>query len=138
MDTDSSQIGSATEAEDAKYPHRQLTEQMIGAAFEVHRELGPGFLEKVYETALIRELRGRDVSVAAQVPMDVLYKGQPIGTYYCDLLVDKSVICEIKASSGLTTEHEAQLLNYLKGTGTKVGLLLNFGTRKLQVKRLVF
>ncbi len=104
----------------------------------MHRELGPGFLEKVYETALVRELSSRGVSTRPQVEIAVGYKGQPVGLYFADLLVDDAVLCEIKAVRTLAPEHEAQLLHYLKATGIKVGLLLNFGSRSLQVKRRVF
>ena len=121
--------------DDGDYPHSELTQQIIGAAFEVHRELGPGFLEKVYETALVRELSARGLPVAAQAEIGVRYKGDPVGVYYADLLVDKRVICEIKAVTRLAPEHEAQLLHYLKATGVEVGLLLNFGTDRVQVKR---
>ena len=138
MDTDRTQISPSAPPGDDRYPHRELTEKVIGAAFEVHRELGYGFLEKVYENALARELDQHGVPVLSQAPIEVRYKGQVIGSYFADLLVDGSVICEIKAIRALASEHEAQLLHYLKATGIKVGLLLNFGSRSLQVKRLVF
>ena len=138
MDTDETQISGAAPWGDGRYPHRELTEKIIGAAFEVHRELGPGFLEKVHETALGQELSSRGVSARPQAEIAVGYKGQPVGVYYADLLVDDAVICEIKAAGSIAPEHEAQLLHYLKATGTKVGLLLNFGARRLEVKRMVF
>jgi GxxExxY protein len=140
MDTDRTQITGPALAPRAgvPYPHKELTEKIIGAAFEVHRELGHGFLEKVYETALLRELEHRSVRAAAQVEIEVRYKGQSVGLYYADILVDNSVICEIKAVDAISSAHEAQLLHYLKATGIKVGLLLNFGSRRLQVKRMVF
>jgi len=78
------------------------------------------------------------VSARPQAEIAVRYKGQPVGAYYADLVVDGTVLCEIKAARALVSEHEAQLLNYLKATGIKVGLLLNFGARRLQVKRMVF
>ena len=121
-----------------RFPHAALTKSIIGAAFEVHRVLGYGFLEKVYEAALTKELRGRDHSVVNQAEMEVSYKGEPVGVYYADLLVDDAVICEVKALDKLAPAHEAQLLNYLKATNTKVGLLLNFGPQGVQVKRMVF
>jgi len=138
MDTDKTQISRPAPRGDGTYPHRDLTEKIIGAAFEVHRELGPGFLEKVYETALVQELSGRGVSARPQAEIAVRYKGQPVGAYYADLVADGTVLCEIKAARALVSEHEAQLLHYLKATGIKVGLLLNFGARRLQVKRMVF
>jgi GxxExxY protein len=133
MSTDEAQIGSEKD-----YPHKDVTEQIIGAAFEVHNELGFGFLEKVYENALLMELRTRSVNVAAQPEIPVSYKGQVIGTYYGDLLVAGAVLVEIKALATLTPVHEQQLLHYLKATGIKIGLLLNFGTKRLQMKRLIF
>ena len=136
MDTDRTQIDAT--APPIIYPYRELTEEIIGAAMEVHRELGPGFLERVYEQALTYELALRGISAQAQTQIRVAYKGQPVGSYVSDLLVDSKVLCEIKASTALGPEYEAQLLNYLKATGIKVGLLLNFGTRRLQVKRRVF
>ena len=121
-----------------RFPHALLTKEIIGAAFEVHRILGYGFLEKVYEAALAKELGGRGHRVISQAEMEVSYKGEPVGVYYADLLVDDAVICEVKALDKLAPAHEAQLLNYLKATGIKVGLLLNFGPQGVQVKRMVF
>ncbi len=123
---------------DGAYPHREITEKIIGAAFEVHQELGTGFLEKVYETALVRELEDRDVRVSSQAEIAVHYKGHPVGVYYADVLIDGKVICEIKATESLSRTHEAQILHYLKATGIKVGLLLNFGAKRLEIKRRVF
>ena len=120
------------------YPHQEITREIIAAAYEVHRELGWGFLEKVYENALVVELGCRGLHVNTQVPIAVQYNGEPVGEYFADLLVNEVVICEIKAGEGLTNAHQAQLLNYLKATGTRVGLLLNFGTNRVQVKRMVF
>jgi GxxExxY protein len=121
-----------------RFPHAELTKGIIGAAFEVHRVLGYGFLEKVYEAALARELRGRGHRVVNQAEMEVRYKGESVGVYYADLLVDDAVVCEVKALDKLAPAHEAQLLNYLKATGIKVGLLLNFGPSRVEVKRMVF
>jgi GxxExxY protein len=119
------------------YPEKELTESIIGAAFEVHNVLGPGFLEKVYRNALLKELLVRGHGAEAEVKIPVYYKGESVGDYYADVLVDERVILELKALAGLTGEHEAQLLNYLKATGLKIGLLLNFGTRKVQIKRKI-
>lgn len=133
MTTDDSQIDSEKD-----YPHSELTEQKIGAAFAVHSELGWGFLEKVYENALLMELRNRNVEVVPQPEIPILYKGKTIGVYNGDLLVARSVLVEIKALSALNSVHEQEILHYLKATGLKVGLLLNFGTQRLQIKRLIF
>ena len=134
MSADRAQITDLAEDED-DYPHLETTRAIIGAAYEVHGELGPGFLEKVYEAALAQELTSRNVPVRAQAEITVHYKGRGIGEYYADLLVDEAVICEIKATEALMPAHEAQLLHYLKATGIKVGLLLNFGSQRVQVKR---
>ena len=99
--------------------------------------LGYGFLEKVYEKALMIELSGRGVSVENQVPLKVSYKEQIVGEYFADLLVEDRVIVEIKAVANLLKEHQAQLLNYLKATGIEVGLLVNFTRNKAEIKRMV-
>jgi GxxExxY protein len=120
-----------------EYPDSELTQSIIGAAFEVHNILGAGFLEKIYRNALTKELRlqGHQVETEAKIP--VYYKGELVGDYYADILVSGRVIVELKALSKLISEHEAQLLNYLKATGHRIGLLLNFGTRKVQIKRRI-
>ena len=121
-----------------KYPERDLTEKIIGAAFNVSNTLGAGFLEKVYENALVVELTRSSISVEQQKTYQVAYEGTVVGNYVADLVVDGRVIVEVKAAKQLDAVHDAQLLNYLKATGIRVGLLLNFGRSKLQVKRLVF
>jgi len=136
MDTDKKQIATGQDRERGLVEGK-LTEQIIGAAYEVHRELGSGFLEKVYASALQRE-SSRDISSSAQSEIKVSYKDHPVGVYYADLLVEGKVICELKAIKALLPEHQAQLLNYLKATGVKVGLLINFGSRRCQIKRMVF
>ena len=127
-------IGAALAARE-DFPFRPLTERIIGAAFEVHRQLGSGFLEKVYENAMVLELVDRGLRFATQHPIPVSYKGHLVGSYFADILVENSVICEIKAIETLLPIHETQLLHYLKATGIPVGLLLNFGTLRVQVKR---
>jgi GxxExxY protein len=119
------------------YPHQELTGQIIGAAIEVHKELGPGFLEKIYENALKIELMARGLTFESQVAVPVRYKGQIVGNYVADLVVEDTVLCELKAVDALIDVHEAQLLNYLKATRFKIGLLLNFGQSKTQIKRLI-
>ena len=96
-----------------------------------------GFLEKVYEKALLIELRERGLRAENQVPINVKYKGQSVGEYIADLLVEEKVIVELKTVEKLTKLHEAQLLNYLKATGIKVGLLVNFQNEKAEIKRMV-
>jgi len=134
MSADKTQITDLVKDE-VNYPHLETTRAIIGAAYEVHRELGPGFLEKVYEGALAQELTSRGVPVRCQAEIRVRYKGQEVGVYYADVLVDDNVVCEIKAVESLSSAHEAQLLHYLKATSIKVGLLLNFGSQRVQVKR---
>lgn len=114
-----------------------ITYKINGAVFEVNRVLGPGFLEKVYENALLIELQSIGLKVEKQVPVKVLYKGQVAGEYFVDLLVEDRVIVELKTVETLTKIHEAQILNYLKATGLHTGLLVNFYHRKADIKRLV-
>jgi GxxExxY protein len=114
-----------------------ITYQIRGAVFEINRVLGHGFLEKVYEKALMIELNRRGLSVGNQVPLKVIYKEQIVGEYFADLLVEGKVIVEIKAVRHLLKEHQAQLLNYLKATGIQVGLLVNFTRNKAEIKRMV-
>ena len=121
-----------------KWLYKDLTQGIIGAAMEVHRELGSGFLEYVYEEALCYELKFREVSFERQKELDIYYKDLLIPRKYRpDLIVENKVIVEIKATSGLTEVEEAQLLNYLKATKMRVGLLLNFGKKSMEVKRRI-
>ena len=115
----------------------ELSESVIGAAYEVQNILGPGFLEKVYENALLVELARRGLRVDAQKQLKVKYKDAIVGDYVADLTVDDKVIVELKADNAYSKQHEAQLLNYLKATGLKVGVLINFGRTKCEFKRLV-
>jgi GxxExxY protein len=105
--------------------------------YKIFNALGYGFLEKVYENAMIIELERERIPVISQAPIRVSYEGKVVGEYFADILIDGKVIVEIKAGKYLAPEHEAQLLNYLKATDVEVGLLLNFGP-KPQVKRKVF
>lgn len=127
---------------DHKHPdkllHRTTTEAIIGAAFEVHQELGYGFLERVYQRALQVELIRRGLGAEIERRIQVHYKGAVVGDYDADVLVDGCVIVEIKVAPQYDKRDEAQLLNELKATGLKVGMLLNFGRAKLEYKRLVF
>lgn len=118
-------------------PHSQLTSKIIKGAFNVYNKLGFGFLESVYEKALFIELSSMDLVVQRQEPIEVYYLEQKVGDFRADLIVNRSVIVEIKASEGLHEKHEAQLLNYLKATEIEVGLLINFG-EQIQLKRRIF
>jgi len=119
-------------------PHREITEQVIGAAFEVHRVLGYGFLEKVYQRALQIEIQSRGLLADLEREIRVVDKGQEVGAYSDDLLVYGCVVVELKVAREYNPEDEPQLLNELKATGMKVGLLINFGRAKVEFKRLVF
>jgi GxxExxY protein len=105
-----------------------LTEKIIGCAYTVHNALGPGFFEKVYENALKFELEQKGMEVKQQEPITVYYRGQIVGEYYGDLLVENKVLIELKAIHNLCRENEIQLVNYLVATGIDVGLLINFGS----------
>jgi GxxExxY protein len=119
------------------YKHKGLTSQVIKAFYDVYNALGYGFLEKVYENALVIELQKAGLEVVPQARIEVRYDGQVVGEYFADLLVERKVIVEVKAARSLGENHEAQLLNYLKATPYEVGLLLNFGP-KPQVKRKIY
>jgi GxxExxY protein len=115
----------------------EVTYAIRGAVFEVNKVLGPGFLERVYENALLFELKNRGLQAESQVPIKVLYKEKMVGEYIADILVEEKVIVELKTVEALDNVHEAQLLNYLKATGIKVGLLVNFKYPKAEIKRMV-
>lgn len=117
--------------------HSDLTDKIIKAYYDVYNQLGYGFLEKVYENALLIELRKKGLFCVAQLPIEVFYEEQKVGQYFADILVEDSVILEIKAAELLVEEHEAQLINYLKATELEIGLLLNFG-KKPEFKRKIF
>ncbi len=116
----------------------EITYIINGAIFEVNRILGPGFLEKVYENALLKELNDRGLEAESQVPIKVLYKETTVGEYVADLLVEGKVVIELKTVDHLDKIHEAQLMNYLKATGIPVGLLVNFKHPKVEIKRIIF
>ena len=124
-----------TDYEDIK--HKELTERIINIFYKVYNKLGYGFLEKVYENAMLREFKKENIPAVSQSPIKVFYEDEIIGEYFADIFVDDKVIVEIKAAKGLALENEAQLLNYLKATDIEVGLLLNFGT-KPEIKHKVF
>jgi GxxExxY protein len=130
MNTDQTRINSLA--------HEELTQEIIGAAFEVHNTLGYGFLERVYQKAMQAELIERGLTVETEHPIKVSYKGISVGEYFADLLVAHSVIVELKIAPEYNPKDEPQLLNKLKATGIKIGLLINFGRTKVGFKRLVF
>ena len=123
------------DGQDTGLKHGQITRRVIGCAFAVSNELGAGFLESVYEKALLLALRQEGLSAVAQHPIKVMFRGECVGDFYADLFVEEKVIVELKAVKAIAPEHQAQIINYLKATGIEVGLLINFGNPKLEYKR---
>ena len=119
------------------YKHSDITSKIIKAYYNVYNKLGYGFLEKVYENSMMIELRKFGLECEKQFPIKVYYEADEVGEYFADILVEKSVIIELKAAENLCEEHEAQLVNYLKATDLEVGILLNFG-KEPQFRRKVF
>ena len=117
--------------------HKDLTEKILKAFYTVYNTLGYGFLEKVYENALLLELQDVGLQAISQQKITVYYRDQPVGDYFADIVVNDTVVIELKAAEALREEHKAQLLNYLKATTKEVGLLLNFG-KKPEIKRVIY
>ena len=115
--------------------HGRITEAVLGCAFEVINELGAGFLESVYERALLLAIREKGLAAEPQHAIDVTFRGHRVGSFCADLFVEGQVIVELKAVKAITPGHEAQLINYLKGSGVEVGLLINFGHPRLEYQR---
>ncbi|MBI3073512.1 MAG: GxxExxY protein [Deltaproteobacteria bacterium] len=127
MEEGSNHRDTEFERSEEEFLHKEITQAILGAAIEVHRTLGPGLLELVYEEALFAELTARGIRVRRQVEIPIKYKGSVLsGTYRLDLIVDESVVVELKAVEELLAVHRAQLMTYLKMSGTRVGLLINF------------
>ncbi|HZP83385.1 MAG TPA: GxxExxY protein [Chthonomonadaceae bacterium] len=122
---------------EARYAHADLTHKIIGCAMEVHRALGNGFQEVIYQRALAVEMAQQGLEFSREQEMRVLYKGVEIGTRRVDFFVEETVMVEIKALLQLEDVHLAQAINYLEAYGLEVGLLLNFGARSLQFKRVI-
>lgn len=116
--------------------YEELTHKILEACFEVSNELGAGFLESVYQNALLIALRQKGLLAKSQFPLSVKFRGEVVGQFYADILVNDTVIVELKAVTALAPEHSAQVINYLKATGIEVGLLVNFGRPKVEFKRL--
>ena len=133
MSTDETQIVSAKD-----YSLQPITQQLIGAAFEVHNVLGYGFLERVYQRAMQVELEVRGIKVELEPRIKVQFKGVIVGDYAADLLVEGKIVVELKTDPAYQSIHEAQLLNELRGTSFKVGYLVNFGRERVEYKRMVF
>jgi GxxExxY protein len=116
--------------------YEELTEKIIGLCMEVHRELGHGYSESVCHKALLVMFTEAGISAASEVAIDVQFRGQSVGKFYADIIVEGCVLLELKALSALSNDHKSQVINYLKGTGLEVGLLINFGQPSLKFHRL--
>jgi len=123
--------------DNSNYLHQETTEKIIKAFYNVYNTLGFGFLEKVYQNAMMIELELLHLNCEKQKQLDVYYKNKKVGEYFADIIVNQKVIIELKAAESIIPEHQAQLLNYLKSTQIEVGLLLNFG-KPPQIKREIF
>ncbi|MBI4384149.1 MAG: GxxExxY protein [Nitrospinae bacterium] len=123
------------DGQDTGLKHERITQGVIGCAFEVINELGAGFLESVYEKALLLALRQKGLSAISQHPVKVMFRNECVGDFYADIFVEDKVIVELKAVKTIAPEHQAQVINYLNATGIEVGLLINFGNPKLEYKR---
>lgn len=117
--------------------HKELSYKLIGLAMQVHRDLGNGFLEKVYENALMLLLHKEGIHAEQQAPIKVRFDSEVVGDYYADILVEDKIILEIKAVEKIINSHRAQALHYLKATGLRLSMILNFGTESFEFERLV-
>ena len=117
--------------------HSDLTEKIIGCAYDVFNTLGAGFLESVYERSLLIELTQAGLDARPQVPLNVYYRESLVGQFFADIIVNHKVVVELKAIESLAKAHEVQLVNYLMATGVPVGLLINFGPERVEVRRKV-
>ena len=116
--------------------HQEISEKIIGCCFDVSNELGSGFLESVYEKALLHLLREKGLKAVSQAPITVKFRDQIVGEFFADILIEDKIVVELKAVKKLAPEHLAQVINYLKATGLETGLLINFGCQKLEYRRL--
>ena len=114
---------------------QDLTQKIIGCAIKVHSTLGPGFLESVYRKSMVYELTRAGLKVESEKPIQVHYEGIPVGDFVADMVVEDRIILELKATQSLVQAHEVQVVNYLTATGLEIGLLLNFGSDRLEFKR---
>ena len=124
-------------ANNANIIYPDLSYKIMGAIFEVHKNLGPGFLESVYEKTLIEELSGRGMQVETEKVIDLTYKGKKIGIHRLDLIVDDKVVIELKTVERFSIHHKAQLTSYLKASGYKLGILVNFSKSKAEYRRVL-
>ncbi len=117
--------------------YKDLSYKIIGLAIETHNKLGYGFLEKVYENAMLIMFRKKGIKVKQQAPIKVYFEGEIVGEYFADILVEDKIILELKVMEKIIGVHKAQALNYLKATGLRLAIILNFGKEKLEYERLV-
>ena len=115
--------------------YEDITQEIIGSAYQVHNQLGFGFLDSVYKKAMIIELTKKNLKVEHEKPLKVYYDNQVVGEFYVDLFIEDEIIVELKSVRGLMKEHEVQLVNYLNGLNKEIGLLINFGPSGVEVKR---
>jgi GxxExxY protein len=120
-----------------KIIYKELSYKIIESVLKVHNTLGCGFLEKVYENALVIELKMEGIRFKQQEPIKVLYRNQVVGEYVSDILIEEKIILELKTVDEISNIHEAQIINYLKATGVKLGIIINFAKPKLEYKRIV-
>ncbi len=125
------------ETGDENLLHKDLSYKIVGIAMQVHRELGFGFLEKVYENAMMVLFRKESIRAVQQAPVTVSFRNEVVGEYFADILVDGKIVLELKSVAKITEAHRAQSLNYLKATGMKLAIVLNFGKESLEYERLV-
>ncbi len=117
--------------------YEDLSYKIFGLAMEIHRKLGHGFLEKVYENALMLVLRREGIEAKQQAPIKVYFEGEIVGEYFADILVENKIILELKALNEITDAHMAQALNYLKATGLRLAIIINFAKRRLEYERII-
>ncbi|UUV18858.1 GxxExxY protein [Fusobacteria bacterium ZRK30] len=120
-----------------EFLYKELSYKIIGLAMEVHRELGTGFLEKVYENALMMLLEENNITAIQQEPIKIYFRNKVIGDYIADIIVDDRIILELKCTSKIIGIYKAQLANYLKATGKEVGIIINFGNKSVEIERVV-
>lgn len=120
-----------------KFLYRDLSYKLVGLAMEVHRDLGYGFLEKVYENSLMIQFRNNDIKASQQSPIKVFFRDEIVGDYVADIIVENKIVLELKTADSISNSHRAQIINYLKATKYQVGYLLNFGSKKLEYERFL-
>ncbi|MCH7755520.1 GxxExxY protein [candidate division KSB1 bacterium] len=124
--------------DDDKIIYKDLSYRIVGLAMEVHNKLKSGFLEKVYENAMMVLFRREGINAAQQASIKVNFEGEEIGAYFADILVENNIILELKVAANISNAHKAQVINYLKATGVKLAIILNFGNEELEFERIVF